>query len=148
MNPGDFGHCLRNIFIVSIYLVLHSLYMTVIPGQRLCTFFSDNGSSSCPPDWFPSPDLADDCFMIIELGNENWDRAQLTCTYSKANLASILTAGEYQAVQGNLFITQGFKLMKCKGIPKLQNLLFACHTCFSFLRKNNDRHLHKIQRKQ
>ena len=63
--------------------------------NMLCVFFSDN--NTCPPGWFASD--ADWCISVNQ-GTAQWFDAQTFCSYSGANLASITSLEEFQAIYG------------------------------------------------
>ncbi|XP_060586447.1 uncharacterized protein LOC132742138 [Ruditapes philippinarum] len=52
----------------------------------------------CPPSWFQASVSSEDCFMVGLNGQAGWSRAQDICNFNRANLASILSDSEYNAI--------------------------------------------------
>lgn len=54
-------------------------------------------NSTCPPGWFPSDETW--CYSINP-GRAEWLNSHTICSYSRANLASIISESDYQLIYG------------------------------------------------
>ncbi|XP_052817356.1 CD209 antigen-like protein B isoform X2 [Mya arenaria] len=85
----------------SVFLQFSSTPRNAYQRRGVEMFFEIYDPSNCPPGWIPVPSSSSECLMVERNLTADWSRSQDICKFNKANLASLHSIDEMDA----LFLT-------------------------------------------